>query len=249
MKSSRHLSFFGRIAFMALIAMAAGIALLIIRPWDRFYSGTAGAAAESSESPAAESADSSPSAKTSEYAANKAVNSDYVGHLAFESGLVDQNVVQSADNEKYLNLSWDLQSSTHGAAFMDCRNTQDDQNLIVYGHFVYLDESLMFSPLHQLKEESSYEANEIIKFQFENETRKYLVTDVFYYEMDSDTLQYYYTAYDPDYFRLYYQSVKAADFYDTGETLTLDDRWITLQTCVRDRDDLRLIVLAKQIGS
>jgi hypothetical protein len=29
----------------------------------------------------------------------------------------------------------------------------------------------------------------------------------------------------------------------------MEDHWISLQTCVRDRDDLRLIVLAKQIDN
>lgn len=123
-----------------------------------------------------------------------------------------------------------------------------DQNLIIYGHFVYADESLMFGPLTQLKEESAYEANKTITLSLENETREYLITDVFYYVMDSETLQYYYTTYDADYFKTYYAAVKDADFYDTGESLTADDHWLTLQTCVRNRDDLRLIVLAKQVN-
>ncbi len=245
---NKHLTKFGKIALAVLIALAVGIVLLVAKPWDRISNAAPAATAETSASAAAEPVDPAIEAQAADYAANKAVNSDYVGHLAFESGLVDQNVVQSTDNDKYLNLSWNLQSSTHGAAFMDYRNTLDDQNLIVYGHFVYLDESLMFSPLHTLKEEANYEANKYIDLELENETRKYLVTDVFYYEMDNENLMYYYTAYDSDYFTTYYQSVKAADFYDTGETLTMDDHWISLQTCVRDRDDLRLIVLAKEIS-
>lgn len=182
------------------------------------------------------------------YEANKQINPDYVGELAFDSGLVDQNVVQAADNEKYLTLSWDLKDSTSGAAFMDYRNTMDDQNLIIYGHYVYRDVTMMFSPLEQLKDQKNYEANKYIELKLgNNETRKYLITDVFLYTMDDQSLEYYYTNYGEDYFKEYYAAVKKADYYDTGETLSYSDKWLSLQTCVRDHDEQREIVLAKQV--
>ena len=183
-----------------------------------------------------------------EYESKKQINSDYIGHLRFESGLIDQDVVQSGDNEKYLNLSWDLKQDTQGAAFMDYRNILSDQNLIIYGHYVYYDVTKMFSPLEQLTDQKNYEANKYISLELGDETRKYVVTDVFYYEMDNESLEYYYTAYGSDYFTEYYAAVKEKDFYDTGESLTPDDHWISLQTCVRDHDELREIVLARQIS-
>lgn len=243
----KKLTTFGKTLFALLIVAAIAIVLVLVKPWDRFKSAAPIETAEASASASASAAPTVDPSQTADYQSRKNTNPDYVGELAFESGLVDQNVVQSTDNDKYLNLSWDLQTSTHGAAFMDYRNTMDDQNLIIYGHFVYLDESLMFSPLHQLKDQANYEANKYIDLKLEDTTRKYLVTDVFYYEMDNENLMYYYTAYSSDYFNTYYTNVKAADFYDTGESLTMDDHWLTLQTCVRDRDDLRLIVLAKEV--
>ncbi len=243
MKTKKKLTKAGKILLAVLIVLVLLIVTLITKPWNLFTKDDTGTptAAPSSMPSASAVTDTS-------YAENIAVNPEYIGHLKFDSGLLDQNVVQADDNEKYLSLAWDLAESTHGAAFLDYRNTLDDQNLIIYGHFVYADESLMFGPLTQLNEEANYEANKTFTLSLENETREYLITDVFYYVMDSETLQYYYTYYDEDYFNTYYAAVKEADFYDTGESLTMDDHWISLQTCVRNRDDLRLIVLAKEVN-
>ncbi len=242
MKTKKKLTKAGKILFAILIVLILLIVTLITKPWNLMkHDSNAVTATPSSEPSASATIDTT-------YAENAAVNPEYIGNLKFDGGLLDQNVVQADDNEKYLSLAWDLTESAHGAAFLDYRNTLDDQNLIIYVHFVYADESLMFGPLTQLKEEANYEANKTITLSLENETREYLITDVFYYEMDSDSLQYYYTYYDEDYFNTYYAAVKKADFYDTGETLTMDDHWLSLQTCVRNRDDLRLIVLAKEVN-
>ena len=65
--------------------------------------------------------------------------------------------------------------------------------------------------------------------------------------MNSDTLKYYEPNYDEAFFETYMKAVKEKQFYETGEELSFEDHWITLQTCVRDRNDLRVIVLAKEI--
>jgi sortase B len=183
-----------------------------------------------------------------EWSINKEINTEFIGSLKFENGLIEENIVQTKDNEKYLALSWDLKESSHGAAFMDYRNSQDDQNMIIYAHYVYKDESLMFGPLHQLIQQENYEENSVIHLQLENEIRKYKVAYVYYYEMDNPTLEYFHTNYDKDYFDFYLESIKNKAFYDTGLEITKNDKLLTLQTCVRDREDLRLIVVAKEIS-
>lgn len=179
----------------------------------------------------------------------KAINGDYVGHLYFESGLVDQLVVQCDDNEYYLDKDFNQQYNSHGTVFMDYRNRLDDQNIILYGHYVYADETLMFSPLHDLKEESNYEKDSILYFELEDEIRTYQVAYVYYYVMNSQDLMYYYTNYDQDYFNTYIENVKANQFYSSSIDIDYNDHFLTLQTCVRNRDDLRLIIVAKQIDN
>jgi SrtB family sortase len=239
----------GKTLIAVVIALALGLLAGILRP-DIFGFGkqTAAATPSATVEPSA-SAEPTSNADQEDYDSRKAVNPEYVGELVFDSGLVDQNVVQAADNEKYLTLAWDLTSSTHGAAFLDYRNSLSDQNLIIYGHFVYADETLMFSPLHALKDSANYKTDQYLDLKMGSETRRYEVTDVYYYKMGDESMMYYLTNYDSQYFDTYYKTVKANDFYDTGESLTMEDHWISLQTCVRDRDDLRLIVLAKQIDN
>lgn len=182
-----------------------------------------------------------------EWNKNRSINDDYMGDIVFVSGLLNEKFVQAVDNEKYLNLSWDLVESSHGAVFMDYRNTMDDQNIILYGHYVYKDESLIFGPLHNLIKQENYEENKLIYLNLQNEQKVYEITNVFYYEMDNPTLEYFHTNYDEEYFNLYFENVKKHSFYDTGVEIDYGDQFLTLQTCVRNRDDLRLIVIAKRI--
>lgn len=185
--------------------------------------------------------------ETDEFAKNKEINPEYIGRIIFDNGLLNEELTQTDDNEKYLNYAWDLTQSSRGSAFIDYRNDLSDQNIIIYGHYVYDDETLMFSPLHKLIDSKNYQNNKYISLELENETRHYVVTYVYYYEMDSQTLKYYETNYDLDFFNTYISAVEQKQFYDTGESLDYSDRWLTLQTCVRNRDDLRLIVVAKEI--
>lgn len=181
------------------------------------------------------------------YSEKKAINHEYVGHLYFESGLIDQLVVQADDNEKYLDTDFEGNYYSSGNAFMDYRNTLMDENIIIYGHYVYADESRMFSPLHQLDDEANYEANKYLYFALEDEVRKYEVADVYDYEMGSENLEYFHTEYSADELSAYLNHVHEVEFYQTGVEITNLDHFLTLQTCVRDRDDLRLIVIAKQV--
>lgn len=176
------------------------------------------------------------------------VNPEYIGVLKFDSGLIEQNVVQSTDNEKYLNTTWDLQEDEIGAAFFDYRNMDDDQNYIIYGHYVYYDDSAMFTKLELLLDESNYEANKTITLTIGEDVEKhYLITDVFYYDVSTDTPDYHETNYTEEDFNTYYEQVAESDLYITGESISYTDHWLTLQTCVRDHDELREIVLAKEV--
>ena len=174
--------------------------------------------------------DETPTSDQVDYAAQKALNQDYLGHLYFESGLVDELTVQGTDNEYYLNYTVNKEYDSHGAVYLDYRNTLDDQNLIFYGHYVYADESLVFSPLHQLKEESNYENNKKIRLQLENECREYEIAYVYYYEMGNENLEYFHPNYEPEQFENYIANVKEKQFYNTGLDLAEGERMLTLQT-------------------
>lgn len=199
----------------------------------------------------------------SEFLTNKAINDDYIAQLKFESGLLNFPVLQGETNDTYITTEWQsMEYDIEGSIFMDYRNIyegeNEDENLVIYGHYVYADERAKFGPLHDLKEESNYEANKYITLEFENEIRRYEVARVFYcqlvddgngnYLYTQDDMQYYHTNFDEEYFDVYMQAIEDNQFYDTGVEISHDDHLLTLQTCVRNRDDLRLIVIAKEIS-
>ncbi|MDO4501292.1 MAG: class B sortase [Erysipelotrichaceae bacterium] len=205
--------------------------------------------------------------KRAEYKAlwndNHNINGDYIGQVFFESGLLNQPVVQAADNDYYLRRNFaTLAYDEYGTVFEDSYCDLDSQNIIMYGHYVYSyyhpqADELMFTPLKFLKQEENYEANKTVYLLLEDELREYEVVAVYYCDLYQDggywypnqNLIYYYTEYDQTYFEKYKYAIGDAQFYDTGKEYSVNDRFLTLQTCVENREDLREIVLCKQVDT
>lgn len=179
------------------------------------------------------------------------INNDFKGWLSFKSGLINQPIVQTTDNNYYLSRSFFGKKSSIGTAFLDAYQTLSSQNMTIYGHLVYRNNALMFSPLHKLTEQSNYEANRYFTFTTATEVRTYEVAIVFYYDINEDatTIPYHYGNFTEAEFNQYIRLAKEKQFYDTGVEVTYEDNIITLQTCVKNEDDLRLIVVGKLIGS
>jgi sortase B len=63
------------------------------------------------------------------------INSDYVGWLNLPGTAVDYPIVQTVDNEKYLNMTFTGASNRYGAIFADYRcDISDLRHFIIYGH-------------------------------------------------------------------------------------------------------------------
>lgn len=195
---------------------------------------------------------------------NSALSSDYIGTIKFESGIIDLPFVQGTSNDTYYRTDWLTKSyDEEGTVYMDSANTLDDQNIILIGHYVYevLDASRThkFTPLAKLLDKANYEDNKYVKLYLENEVRRYEIAYVYYCELISEeyngeTFQYTengYEFYIPNYteseFNTYINTVKAQSLYDTGISIDYSDKFLTLQTCVENHDELREIVLLKEI--
>ena len=195
---------------------------------------------------------------------NGVKSDDYVGTITFESGLIDLPFVQGKDNDVYYRTDWEsMKYDEEGSIYLDSSNTLDDQNLILIGHYVYpmYDESRthMFTPLAKLTDKDNYEANKYVKLYFKNEVRRYEIAYVYYCELiedeyegekfyyTNDGFEFYYPNYTEEQFDKYIDTVKKNAFYDTGVSVNYNDKLLTLQTCVENHDELREIVLLKEI--
>jgi len=200
---------------------------------------------------------------------NKAINSDYLGQLVFESGLIDQPVLQGSDNDIYFRSNWkDMSYDAEGSVFMDYRNEPDDQNLIIYGHYVYPEYEIntlgrekalgdrMFTPLVKLKDQANYEANKYVDLYLENEVIRYEVAVVYHCILDPEVgyvspikgMYYFSTNYSEEGFEEYKNTIYDAAFYQTGVDINYNDKLLTLQTCVEGHDELLEIVVCKEIS-
>ena len=206
-----------------------------------------------------------------EFLKNYELNHDYAGNIRFESGLINLPFVQAIDNLKYLRRDWiSGKYKEEGSVFMDSECNIDSYNITLYGHYVYpsLDPlgKEMFTPLHQLLDEEAFNKHKFLELLLKDEIRKYEISAVYFVHLVIDEDGYYYTEDDMQYylndFRLrgeeYLNDYKEAivravsnnggfSFIDSGVDFDLNDHLLTLQTCVRNREDLRLIVVSKEI--
>ena len=196
---------------------------------------------------------------------NSAISKDYVGTIRFESGLIDLPFVKGESNDTYYRTDWKtMKYDEEGSIYMDSNNTLDDQNIILIGHYVYASYDVsgthMFTPLAKLIDEENYKDNKYVKVYLENELRSYEIAYVYYCKLIFDEYNgesFYYTSdgyefniqnYTEEQFDKYIRTIKDAAFYDTAVEVSYNDKLLTLQTCVENRDDLREIVVLKEIS-
>lgn len=200
----------------------------------------------------------------SAYDINKAINEDYVGDIKFQSGLIDLPFVQAKVEttiidayEKYLRTDWEtMEHDEEGSIFLDPNNILNDQNLVIYGHYVYpsydASGTHKFTPLHALKNQDNYEENKYIDLELEDEIRTYEIAHVYYSKIDDngnleDGMEYMKSNFSDEELQYYLNRVEEEEFYHTDVEIGSNDKFLTLQTCVENRDDLKLIVIAKLI--
>ena len=184
--------------------------------------------------------ENSPFLRVVDFAQLENVNSEVIGWIYIPDTIVDYPVVQTKDNDKYLNTLFSGESNKAGAIFADYRNKMDffDDNTILYGH--NMKNKSMFHILQEYKKQDFYDKHKTM----------------YYYSPDG--------IYELRIFSAY--TIHATDPYTTtnyGEDRSSriselekrsnikpafvvgpDDKIITLSTCTYDYDDARFVVHA-----
>lgn len=204
-----------------------------------------------------------------EYRNYYSINSDYIGQLIFKSGIINEPVMYSNINSYYLRKNINKEYSIQGSVYLDDRNSLSDQNLFVYGHYTEPgftdyegydpDVRPMFSNLELLLDKENYEENKTVYLYLEKEVIEYEVVSVYYcplykdetsneYVYVTDGYEYYLTEYYDEDFAKYKETIKENQRYNIDSHFSNYDKYLTLQTCVNARPDLREIVLCKEIS-
>lgn len=187
-----------------------------------------------------------------EYKTLYSLNKKLIGWIKIDDTYIDYPVLQTSNNEYYLNHNFDQEEDKNGSIFMDkdCMILPRSTNLILYGH--HMRSGRMFGQLDKYSSEDFYEEHKYIQFDTIYEKGTYEVMYVFrsrIYEESEIRFKYYQfiEASSETEFNSYMKEMAEMSLYDTGVTAEFGDELLTLSTCDYYTDYGRFVVVAKKI--
>ena len=187
-----------------------------------------------------ETTEPEPKPDYSEYVAK---NPETVGWITVPGTGVDFPVVQTDNNEYYMNYNFDNKSDYRGAIFMDKNNDalNLDSNTIIYGHNNYKD-GIVFSDLAQYEDIEFYKEHPVIEFNTLDKYYKWkiyavILTNRLPKEDNGYVFNYIYPHnFEGVNYNGYVNELNKRTLYFTGVDVKEGDKFLTLQTCVRNFD-------------
>ena len=180
-------------------------------------------------------------------------NKKLIGWIKIDDTNIDYPVMQTSDNEYYLDHNYNQEYDKNGSIFLDtaCSVYPRSTNLIVYGH--HMKSGKMFGNLQKYAKESYYEEHKLIQFDTIYEKGTYEIMYVFrsqVFNEDDLVFKYYQfiNANSGNEFESYMDEMKKLSLYDTGVTANYGDSLLTLSTCDNSQTDGRFVVVAKKVS-
>lgn len=179
-------------------------------------------------------------------------NRKLIGWLQIDDTNIDYPVMQTANNEYYLDHNFNQEYDKNGSLFLDasCDVVDRNTNLIIYGH--HMKSGKMFGNLNNYSSKEYCEKHSTIRFDTIYEKGLYQVMFVFrsrIFNEDEVVFKYYkfLDAASEKEFDSNMQEMAALSLYETGVTAVYGDELLTLSTCDSSEQDGRFVVVAKRI--
>lgn len=192
-----------------------------------------------SESSANSTADSIP-ATSAKVAVLQEQYPEAIGWLRQEALGLDYPIMQSEDNDKYLNALPTGEKNALGSIFLDYRADIDGRHILLYGHNA--PSGKMFGSLKAYADKSY--AAEHPSFLL-NTTTEEFVCEIFSVQTVDEYDPLYVLDFTDAEYADFIKRLKAASSYPLPITPTINDRIITLSTCVDGRQTDRLVIHAR----
>lgn len=180
-------------------------------------------------------------------------NKSLIGWVEIADTNINYPVMQTVNNEYYLDHNLEQEYDKNGSIFMDkdCDALKPSTNLIIYGH--HMKSGAMFGGLDKYSKKSYYEEHPTILFDTIYEKGTYQIMYVFrskVYNENEIVFKYYQfiDASSPEEFASNMEEMSAISLYDTGVTASYGDRLLTLSTCDSSEKDGRFVVVAKKVN-
>ena len=177
----------------------------------------------------------------SEYSA---FNPDFRGWLKINGTHIDMPLVQSVDNDHYLEYDYKNQFSFAGSLYYDYRNQTNfkDRHAVIYGH--YMKDGTMFHDLHAFKDENFYKENNLIELYGLPQAHRYEIFSVQIVSADTYTLN---LPKDDDALEGYVQDLLAHSLFKKEYEFPEELKLLTLVTCTYEFDNARLLIHAVRV--
>ena len=177
-----------------------------------------------------------------DFEALRQVNKEVVGWLYCEDTYIHYPVVQGRDNVKYVRTGFNGSWLISGTLFVDFRNGKlgQDKNYIIYGHNMKTDR--MFGSLLKYKEQDYYEKHKTLLYLTpEGDYLLEAVAGRIVYEEES----LYTPNPDPVAYEAFLESMLRNSTFDSGISITEEDKFIVLSTCSQEKETTRYVLLCK----
>ena len=175
------------------------------------------------------------------------INKDTVGWLKLNNTNIDYPVVQSSDNEYYLNNDYYQNKNYNGWIFADYRNNMEDldQNTIIYGHNKYFNNT-MFGPLNEVIDSDYLDNldNLIISFNNLYNEMNWKIFSVYKINNTNDYLTTSFSSQAS--FKRFLNIITKRSIRNFHTDVTQEDKILTLSTCVDS--NRRLVIHAVLIN-
>ena len=179
-------------------------------------------------------------------------NKSLIGWVKIADTVIDYPVMQTVNNEYYLDHNFHQEYDKNGSIFLDasCSVYPRSMNLIIYGH--HMKSGKMFGSLQKYQNEFYYKEHKYIEFDSIYEEGTYEVMFVFrdkVYSQEDVNFKYYefIDANSEEEFNSYMDEMAAISYYDTGVVAQYGDQLLTLSTCDYQQDNGRFVVVARRV--
>lgn len=182
-------------------------------------------------------------------------NQDFVGYLSADGVKLNLPVVQTDNDEVYLNKNFYGTKTKYGCPFVTHLNNMSynhlDMNTVIFGH--HMNNGTIFGALDKYKTLTGYKSAPVISFNTIYRDYQWKVIAAFitngYIKGDNGYIfPYYFTNLSSaSKMSSYLSELAQRSLYDTGVDVLPTDKLLTLSTCSHEFEDARFVVVARLV--
>ena len=179
---------------------------------------------------------------------NEYNNNDIVGILKID-GELEVPILQTENNDYYLNHTINKEKSVYGSIFLDYRTDINSKKILIYGHSS-IKTKVPFNILEKYYEKDYYENHKYISLTTSKEEKIYEIYSVYIETSDFSYMNINFID-NKDYYK-HISNLKYKSIYNTNIELKEDDEILILQTCSNQEDYINyekkyLLIISRRI--